>query len=401
MLEWAYKALGPDGKLLAGKEVAADRTRLADILRRRGAILLESREADDAARSRAVDGRVDPRALVDFASQLAMLYRSGVPIVAGLGDLVGDVEDPRLKSVLADVHRRIGAGEQLSSALGRFPKAFGNDFIQIVVSGEEAGELDRTLDRLAATIEWRQETARKFKGAFVYPAVLLTAVTGLIVLIVTFLVPRLSQIFLDAGVELPTVTRTTLAVADFLDTHAPAILAAIGALALSFAVIRRTGRGRSLLHAAFLKLPLVGPLALMMESSSFSSTLGLLLNSGVPLVRSLELTSQATRNVAMRAKVSEIHGAVLHGTSFSESLRAAGSFPPLVLRMVALGEQTGSMVESLDRVTAFFDKEIPRRIKRFLGLLEPTITLVMGAAVCFAVFSAFLPMMKLLGAMRG
>ena len=150
-----------------------------------------------------------------------------------------------------------------------------------------------------------------------------------------------------------------------------------------------------------LGLPLAGPLALMMESARFSNTMGLLLNSGVPLVRSLEITTQATRNLVVRGKVREIHDSVLRGKRFSESLRAAGGFPSLVLRMVAIGEQTGSMVESLDRVTAYFDKEVPRRIKKFLGILEPAITVTMGAAVCFAVFSAFLPMMKLLGALRG
>lgn len=399
--EWAYRALGQDGKLIIGKDVAVDRDQLADILRGRGAILMDSKEKTAADAPRVGRGRVDPRALIEFSSQLAMLFRSGVPLVVGLGDLVDELEDPRLKPVLSDVYDRVSKGERLSSAFARHPRVFADDYVQIVISGEESGELAGSLERLASSMEWRMETARRFKSAFAYPAALLVAVTGLIVLIVTFLVPRLSQIFVDAGVELPLLTRMTLDAADFLNGNVGLICALIGGLILTILIMKRSTGGRARLHRMLLGLPLAGPLALMMESARFSNTMGLLLNSGVPLVRSLEITTQATRNLVVRGKVREIHDSVLRGKRFSESLRAAGGFPSLVLRMVAIGEQTGSMVESLDRVTAYFDKEVPRRIKKFLGILEPAITVTMGAAVCFAVFSAFLPMMKLLGALRG
>ncbi len=401
MAEWVYKAIGHDGALFTGIERATDETQLEDLLQQQGAFLLESKSKTAVTAAISNRQQVPTRSLVEFSNQLAMLFQSGVPLVEGLGDMVDEMDDLVLKPVLADVHARISQGETLSSSLARYPKIFTDDYVQIVISGEESGELAGSLERLAESIEWRMETARRFKSAFAYPAVLLTAVSGLMILIVTWLVPRLSQIFIDAGVELPAMTRATLTVADFLKGNATPIVGSILLFIGTVVIMRRTKKGRYALHGLLLKAPLAGPLALMMETASFSNIMGLLLNSGVPIVRSLEITTHATRNMVMRERVRTIHRDVLRGKPFSEALRGVGGFPSLVLRMVSIGEQTGSLVDSLDRVTTYYDKEVPRRVKKFLGILEPAITVAMGVGVCFAVFSAFLPMTKLLGALKG
>jgi type II secretory pathway component PulF len=401
LAEWVYKAIAPDGAVVSGVEKANSEEQLQEMLQARGSFLLKSKSKAAVMSASSHGKKIKPQSLIDFSNQLAMLFKSGVPLVAGLGDLVNEMDDPVLKNALGDVHDRISHGETLSSSLARYPLIFTDDYVQIVIAGEESGELATSLERLAESIEWRVETARRFKSAFAYPAVLSVAVLGLMTLIVTWLVPRLSQIFIDAGVELPTITLATLAVADFLKSNSNAIFGAFVALIIAVVVMRNTHRGRFCLHGILLKLPLAGPLALMMEAARFSNSLGLLLNSGVSLVRSLEISRDATRNLVMKKNVNEIHRSVLRGKPLADSLRAVDCFPSLVLRMVSIGEQSGSMVESLNRVASFFDKEIPRRIKKFLAILEPSITIVMGVGVCFAVLSAFLPMTKLLGAIKG
>ena len=401
MAEWAYRALAQDGSVTRGVLKASSEHQFEERVRALGVILLDYENRAVKLASHRVRGRVGVRTIIDFTHQLSMLFRSGVPLVVGIGDMIADIDDVNFRPIVEDVHDRVTNGERLSNALARYPKVFPEDYVQVVVSGEESGAIDTSLDRLAANMEWRLATKRRIRSAFAYPAVLSLAVTGLLVLVVTWLIPRLSSIFTSAGMELPALTRATLTFSEELKAHGGVALLFLAGLVVGWNAYRRTAPGRLSTDALLLRLPLVGNLLRLIEAAQFSSLLGLLLNSGVHLVRSLEIARDAARNHVTKKNIDRIRNRVLQGGTLSDALREVGGFPSLVLRMVGIGEQSGSLVASFDRISDFFDREIPRRVERFLGVLQPALTLAMGAAVAFAVFSAFLPMTKLLGAMRG
>ncbi|MCA9322725.1 MAG: type II secretion system F family protein, partial [Planctomycetes bacterium] len=322
-----------------------------------------------------------------------------VPLVTGLWDVANQTENPDLARVIRKIHEDVTQGETLASALEAQPSIFPKAYVNVVVSGQESGHLGTSLERLAAGMEWNHETLHKLKSSLYYPAVLALAVLGLFILIVTFLIPRLTTVFEKAGAELPLITRMTLAVSHALTGHWPIIVAGLGLVITSFVVFRRTETGGLMTDRLLLRLPVVGKLLRMVNTATFTNMLGLLISSGVHVVRALEISKDSIGNAAMRQDIQNVHARVLSGESMAASLDEAHVLPLLVQRMVTIGEQSGMMTDALERISSYYDKEVPRQVKKFMAFVEPAITICMGVAVGVAVFSGFMPMMKLLTAL--
>lgn len=400
MPEFVYSAVVPTGKTRIGRLKAADEDEVQRVLAAGGDILLEIKSRREQAHGIA-RGAVPARDLIEFTEQLVMLFDSGVPLATGLADLAEAMTLPTLRQIVRHVHEMVCQGAPLSAALEVYPKVFSPTYIAVVISGQETGEVGKCLDRLARTMEWQLETKASIKGALIYPAFLLFATTGLIVLLVTYLIPRLADVFLKAGVQLPAVTRVALALSDFVRLRWPWLVGAIVAILAGVVLLKATVRGRMRLDRFLLKAPFFGRLLTMGAGGNFANLMGMLIGAGVSIVRALEITCEAMPNRAVKAAIKGVHANVLAGEPISRSLGDTRIFPPLVLRMVAIGEQSGQMTQALQKAATFYDREVPRQVKKFMAIVQPTLTIFLGAAVGFAVFAAFMPMMKLLGALKG
>lgn len=391
---YAYSAYDRSGRLVQGSREAPGAGELARELRNEDLLLFRSRRASGPGQG-PYRGRVPRQELIHFTEQLAIVTRSGIPVVSGLEEIQAELGHAGLRRVVADLVRRVSGGAGLAESMAAYPDIFDETYVSVVSAGEESGDLETVLDRLAAQMTWAHETKRRVLGALAQPAVLLVAVTGLTVLVVTVLVPRVVELYRRGQGELPGVTQALLGVSDFLNAHGIKLVvsALCAILVLRAAALHpsaRLARDRLLL-----RLPVVGRILGLFAASRFAQTFSLLQGAGVPVARNLEIVARSCGNAVMNRGVALLRDRVMEGGTLAEGARAACVFPGLVVRMLSLGEQSGRIPESLDRVCVYYDREIPRALRRVTTVLQPALLLASAAMVAFVVFAAFMPIVKM------
>ena len=343
--------------------------------------------------------KVDLESKVVFSVQLSNLLNAGVPLRASLGTLENQTENRRLREVIGRVLRDVEAGASFSEALHRHPSIFSNLFVSLVRAGEAAGKLDSVLSRLALLTEQEADLRQKIRGALFYPAILLTAGLLVSLYIVTFLIPQFAEIFLRAGIALPLPTellyRFGTGVRQFW--HFGLLSAAL--LSVAASLYGGTAQGRIHFDRLKLMLPLAGPLFRKAAITRFSRTLGLLVESGVPILESLEIAREVISNEVLGRVIGNVRQAVEKGEKISAALRTSGEFPPDVIQMIAVGEETGGLDQMLAKIADFYDRSIGYTVRKLTTVLEPLLLGVLGGLVGFMMASMLLPifdMMKIL-----
>jgi type IV pilus assembly protein PilC len=393
-----YQALDSRGVRLHGVTEATTASDLANLLAARGFTMLRAEEV--AHGGRGWEGRVPRRELIDFTHNLATLESSGIPLYDGLHDLAEESARAPLGPVIRELEADVGRGRRLSEAMARFPRTFSPVYREVVGAGESAGSLPEVLRRLAEHLEWRESVRGLVRQMLVYPTVLALAVVGLVVFLVTFLVPRLSEVYRSAGVQLPAPTRALLLVTDLFTRHALFLVGAVILLAGGLGAAGRSEEGRVLLSRLALRLPRIGSLLRKVAAAQFASTLSTLYRAGIDLRSALETTAGVLENRAMRRAVREAARRLLSGAPLAEAVRATGAFQPLVTRMIAVGERAGRVDEAFDRIVAYYDRDVPAVVRRFLAFVEPCLTVCAGLVVGFVVLAALLPVFRLFEAVR-
>ena len=391
-----YRARGEDGRLHKGRVDQARLGALRDDLRARGVFLIEAKKVGPG---RFVRRSVSRRDLIFVAYHLQTVIRAGVPLMAGLKDLADQSDNRYLKGVIEDLIDSVESGSTLSQAMARHPRVFPDEFIQMTMAGEISGKLPESLDRLVHLLEWHDELRGQIRQLVSYPIMVLIALFGLLVLLLTFVIPRFSGILESLRVELPLPTRVLMAASAFCLGNWAAILAASLVVAIAVFFLQKQARVRTVLDRWALRLPLYGNLRLSLISSQVSHFLGAFIDAGVPIAEGLDMIVRLTGNFHARRIMDRIRQRIFEGDTLSHAFRESDLFPLLVLRMISIGEESGTLPDSLRRVGEYYDRDIPRRVKTMMGIAAPALTVVLAGILCFVVLAVLLPVYKMYGAL--
>ncbi|HSQ15094.1 MAG TPA: type II secretion system F family protein, partial [Candidatus Binatia bacterium] len=324
---------------------------------------------------------------------------AGVSLVSGLSDVAEQSTNPEFREVLRDIRRNIQSGATLSGAFALHPDVFPEVFVSIMRAGEVTGNLDGALSDLNRFLLWQEELGKTIRQATYYPVTVVGMVSGLIVLLFTFVFPRFLSIFKGAAIDLPLPTRVVIAISEFFRDYG---LYALAVLVLGIVALRmyvRTEAGRLRVDGWKLKIPLVGEVIRAIEMSKFSHFTASLFRAGVETTQTLAVVEKVMGNRVLAAVVRQAREEMIAGGGLSVALRKSGEFPPMVLRMVSAGESSGNLDDTLDNVSAYYDREVPAIVKKTFAILEPAMTILLALVVLGAALSFFLALYKMVGSM--
>lgn len=413
---YAYKGISPSGKAVTGTRDAESPKVLRQLLRKdgvhvtsfdlsKGGKAAQAQNAKKSGLSRDVDlggllGGVKKSEIAAFTRQLATLLRSGIPLAESLGALVDQVTNQRFKAQLTEVRTEVNEGIAFADALGKHPKLFDELFVSMVRAGEMAGNLDEVLGRLADFLESTQKLKSKVQGAMIYPAIMVLIGTAIIAILMIKVIPEITKTFSQQGKTLPLNTRFLIGLSGFIGRNWLLIAGGIAVSMFIFARWKVSAAGKPIWHAFVLRLPALGQLVRTINVSRFARTLGTMLQSGVPMLRSLDAAKQTMGNVLLQRAVEDAKKAVTEGESLAQTLKKSGQFPATMIHMTAVGEKAGQLEQMLGRVADAYEAEIETKLSRFIALLEPLMLLGMGLVVAFIVISILQPIMDL-GSLSG
>ncbi len=350
-----------------------------------------------------LQGRIKTKVLTQFTRQLATLVNAGLPLMRGLEVLKRQMKDPQMVEALTGISENISAGGTFSEALTAYPKIFDKLYVNMVKAGEAGGVLEVVLGRLAEFAEKSEKIKNKVKGAMIYPCVVLVAAVGITWFLLVAVIPKFQQVFNDmlGGAALPPITQFVIDASEFMQNNGLQIALAVVALVVLYKVIGKTEKGAYLFDALKLKMPVTGTLAQRSAVSKFTRTLGTLLSSGVPILQSLTITRDTTGNRILTQAIQDVHDAVKEGESMTEPLSQCKVFPPMVVSMVEVGEETGALADMLTRIANTYDDEVDNAVAGMTAAIEPALIIVLAVVVGTVVIAMFLPMVKIIGSVSG
>ena len=350
-----------------------------------------------------LQGRIKTKVLTQFTRQLATLVNAGLPLMRGLEVLKRQMKDPQMNEALTGISENISAGGTFSEALTAYPKIFDKLYVNMVKAGEAGGVLEVVLGRLAEFAEKSEKIKNKVKGAMIYPCVVLVAAVGITWFLLVAVIPKFQQVFNDmlGGAALPPITQFVIDASEFMQNNGIQIALSVVALVVLYKVIGKTEKGARLFDAMKLKMPVTGTLAQRSAVSKFTRTLGTLLSSGVPILQSLQITRDTTGNRILTEAIQNVHDAVKEGESMTAPLSQCKVFPPMVVSMVEVGEETGALADMLTRIANTYDDEVDNAVAGMTAAIEPALIIVLAVVVGTVVIAMFLPMVKIIGSVSG
>lgn len=340
-------------------------------------------------------GRASAGELAMLTRQLATLIGSGLPLEEALRATAQQSEKARVRNMLTAVRSRVMEGHSLAEGLALYPGAFPELYRATVAAGEQTGHLDRVLERLADYTDSRQQMQQKIQLALFYPAGLVVVATLVVILLLTYVVPQVTDVFLTVGQDLPRLTQGLIAVSDFLRMHGIWLILGLAMLVLAFGQGMRREAFRYRVHQLQLRLPLIARLTRGMNAARFAHTFSILASSGVSVLDAMRISAEVMSNLPMRRAVQDAAARVREGSGIGRSLERSGQFPPMLLHLVASGENSGRLEQMLDRAAINQEREVQGIIATVLALFEPLLILVMGGIVLVIVLAILLPIFEL------
>ncbi|TMQ51686.1 MAG: type II secretion system F family protein [Candidatus Eisenbacteria bacterium] len=344
---------------------------------------------------------VSTKDLAIFTRQFATMISAGLPLVQCLDILAKQSSKPSFGRMIGEVTREVEAGATLSDALGKHRNVFDDLFRNMVAAGEAGGVLDEILMRLATYIEKADALKRKVQSAMVYPAVVLTVAMGATAFMLIFIIPTFAKMFTDFGGELPMPTRIVLALSGFLKSFWWAMLLVLVGAGVALQRYYSTENGRRVMDNAMLKIPVLGDVLLKGSVARFTRTLGTLIASGVPILSGLEITARTAGNKVISEAIMTARASIREGETVAAPLKTSGVFPPMVVQMISVGEQTGALDEMLTKIAVFYEAEVDTAVDTLTSIIEPVMIVVMGGIVGGMVVAMYLPMFKLISVVAG
>jgi type IV pilus assembly protein PilC len=347
-------------------------------------------------------GRVDTKSLCTFTRQLATLVDAGLPLLRGMQVLGKQEKNPALREIVSKVSATIEGGSTFSEALAQHPKVFDKLFINMVKAGELGGVLEVTLNRLSEFMEKAEKIKSKVKAAMFYPVAVLVVAVGIVVLLMIVVVPQFEKIFAEmlSGESMPEFTLIVLGISRAIQNHFIVVGLSLIALYVAFKMtINKTKVGRYWWDWFLLRAPAVGPLITKVAISRFTRTLGTLVASGVPILQALNIVRETAGNVIVANAIIAVYDSVKEGASITRPLEASGIFPPMVISMVDVGEQTGALPEMLVRISNNYDEEVDNAVGALTSLIEPIMIVFLAVVVGSIVIAMFMPLIKMMDKM--
>jgi type II secretory pathway component PulF len=335
--------------------------------------------------------RVPTEDFILYNRQMATLISAGLPFLRSLGTIRDQTKSPRLRKILEAIYTEVESGSSFSTALSRHPETFSQLYVSMIRAGEEGGLLDKVLDRLAALAEQESVQRARIGAALRYPLFVVAALTVAFFILMKYVIPKFVQLYANFGGELPLPTRLMIFANEMFQRFwiPGALLLAAALLAVRHAL--KTPAGRRLWDSGKIRLPILGPLFLKTSLSRFSSVFSALLRSGVPLLKTLEIAAETVGNVRIRSVILGIRESVQEGHSIANPMRLQDVFTPMVVQMVAVGEETGKLDEMLDKVSDYYESEVEFAIRNLTTAIEPLLIVVIGGAVLFLALAIFMP----------
>ncbi len=345
-----------------------------------------------------LSGRVKSKVLTAFTRQLATLVDAGLPLLRGLRVLEKQERNPTLKNIVGELALSIEGGSTFSEALAQHPKVFNRLYVNMVKAGELGGVLEVVLTRLAEFMEKAQKIKGKVIAAMFYPIAVLVVAVAILIILMVKVVPKFKEVFegMLEGSQLPAFTRLVLGISTMIKDHIVITSLGIIAIVIMFLLFIRTKTGRRFFDKFKLKMPLVGPIISKVAISRFTRTLGTLISSGVPILQALTIVKETSGNVIVANAVSAVHESVKEGETITAPLEGSGVFPPMVISMVDVGEQTGALPEMLLKIADNYDEEVDNAVAAMTSLLEPIMIVFLAIIVGSIVIAMFLPLIELM-----
>ncbi len=395
---YTYKARDGAGKVISGELVADNEALVIQRLRemRLAPVEVSKKSAGMRREFSFRPGRVKMKELAVFSRQFATMVNSGLPILRALAILAEQTESTELAKALTQIRVDVEGGSALSAAMTKWPKVFNNLYVSMVRAGETGGVLDSVLLRLADQIEKDVTLRGRIKSAMTYPVVVLVMVSFIMAAMLLFIVPQFKNIYASLGGQLPLPTRILLAISNAVRSFWYIVAGGIVLFVFLFRRYKATESGREVIDRIKLRAPVFGPLFRKTALSRFSSTLGTLLRSGVPILQALDITAETVNNKVISKAVMDVQGSVREGESIARPLAQHAVFPPMVVQMLAVGEETGAVDTMLDKVASFYDEEVTAAVDSLTSLIEPLMIGIIGGLVGTAVIALYMPMFNII-----
>jgi len=402
-MKYKYKARNQAGAIQEGTVEASSISNASSLLQRHNLIVVVLEPIKDSdvflGFSRIWEG-VSGKEFVIFSRQLAVMVEAKVPILSALKGIIDQTENPYFSGIISTVLADVDEGKSLSDSLGRHPEVFSDIYVNMIQAGEVSGNLQQSLESLADNIEKNYVLTQKIKGVIYYPAFILTAFFAVGFLMITFVIPKLTEMLKDTHAQLPVTTKALIWTGDFMQHYWWAVLiAAIAAVAGLFYYIS-TDEGKKEFDVIKLKIPLVGKVLRFVYLARFAENLSTLVKSGIPIVSALQITSRVVGNEVFENHIKEAANKVKTGGSMSEVFSEKKDFPAIMTQMIKVGEDTGKLDTTLDTMAKFFSREADQIVSNLSSIIEPVLIVILGVGVGILVFSIIVPIYNIAQGIR-
>ena len=401
MPTFTYSARLQTGEMQNGEIEVKDRDEVVGFLRRQRMIPLKIEQKSTAMTMPTIGTGISTRDIVIFTRQFATMINSGLPLVQSLDILARQSENKALRKVIEQTLYDVEAGQTLADAMRNHPKVFTNLYVNMVAAGEAGGILDTILLRLAVFLEKADALKRKIKGAMIYPSVILAVAVGAVATLLIFVIPTFQSMFASAGIPLPGPTRLVIWLSESLQANWYWIVLAIAMVVVLIRQYYKTPGGELNIDRLLLNLPIFGNLQRKAAIARFTRTLGTLVSSGVSILDGLEITAKTSGNRVLHDAIMESRTSIAGGETISDPLKKSGVFPPMVVSMINVGEQTGGLDEMLTKIADFYDEEVDAAVEALLSAMEPIMIVFLGVIVGGMIVAMYLPIFDMMNAVGG
>ena len=397
MPAFTYTARNAAGELkTATVEAATAQDVVAQLRRQRMTVV----KVDENAKPKKISGSIKMRDIVIFTRQFSTMINAGLPLVQALDILAKQTENKVLAAATRDIVFDVESGHTVADALAKHPKAFSELYVNMVAAGEAGGILDTILMRLATFMEKNDALVRKVKGAMIYPGVIMSVAVIAISVLLIFVIPVFESMFAGVGMALPLPTRVVIGASDFLRGYWWGVIAASGGGVFFLKRYYATSGGKLTIDRMLLRFPVLGDVLRKSAVSRFTRTLGTLISSGVSILDGLEITAKTAGNRVIQDAIMQSRASIAGGDTIAAPLQKSQVFPPMVISMIAVGEQTGGLDEMLSKIADFYDEEVDAAVSNLLSLLEPIMIVFLGVVVGGMVVAMYLPIFDMINAVQ-
>ena len=397
MANFKYTALSVSGETVKGVVEAAEQFEAVAKIKQNCPIIVEIEEVGAVANAKVNMKKIDAKTLALMCNRFSMLLVVGLPIVKSVEMLATQIEDKYLSYTLKDIAKDVAMGKSLYSSFKSRKGVFPVTFLESVRSGEESGDLVNAFDRLSKYYDKTSKIKQKVISALTYPAFTIVVAIVVLVIIMVYGVPSFSRSFAQSGAEMPFITVAVIAVSNFFVHYGIFVLAIIAGIVIGLRLYSRTDKGAETFSAIILGLPIVGKIIQLSSASQFAHTMSMLLSSGMPIINCIDIAGKSVSNYIIRRDILKSAVDVEEGKSMGSCLAQSKYLPPMLIEMVSMGEQTGTMEKTLSAVGDFYDNEVDVHTTRALSVLEPAIICVLAVMVVIILLSVYLPMFSMYG----